>query len=83
MSDPLRPARVVPPADQDAQVIYERQDAFDLTHGPYGYERVGFRIGDRVFWVGCAGSGLPGGSYDADCRLAEAIVARWNAGAQA
>ena len=65
----------------DAKVVYERQDAFDMESGPYGYERVGFCIGDRVFWIGSTGSGLPGGPpYDADKRLAELIVERWNAG---
>lgn len=61
-----------------ARIVYERQDAFDMQSGPYGYERVGFAIDDRVFWVGCAGSGLPGGTYEADKALAELIVARVN-----
>lgn len=61
-----------------AEVVYERQDAFDMQSGPFGYERVGFKIGVRVFWVGCAGSGLPGGTYEADKALAEAVVERFN-----
>lgn len=61
-----------------ARVVYERNDAFDMHSGPFGYERVGFAIDDRVFWVGCAGSGLPGGTYDADKALAEQVVARFN-----
>jgi hypothetical protein len=61
-----------------AEVVFERQDAFDMTSGPYGYERVGFSIGGRVFWVGCAGSGLPGGTYEADKALAASVVERWN-----
>lgn len=63
-----------------ARVVYERNDAFDMQGGPYGYERVGFQIGDRVFWTGCAGSGLPGGTYAEDKALAEHVVTRWNAG---
>ena len=61
-----------------ARVVYDRQDSFDLHSGPYGYERVGFAIGDRVFWTGCAGSGMPGTSYEADKQLARDIVQRWN-----
>lgn len=61
-----------------AMVVYERQDAFDIQHGPYGFERVGFAIGNRVFWAGCAGSGMPGTTYEADKALAEAVVERWN-----
>lgn len=62
-----------------ARVVYERQDAFDMRSGPYGYERVGFCIGDRVFWVGCAGSGLDNGDqYEGDKMLAEKIVRCWN-----
>jgi hypothetical protein len=61
-----------------ARVVYERQDGFDMQSGPYGYERVGFAIDDRVFWVGCAGSGIPGGSYAADKALAYAVVERFN-----
>lgn len=64
----------------EAKVVYERQDSFDMKSGPFGYERVGFAIGDRVFWCGCAGSGMPGGTYDDDKALAEQIVARWRAG---
>lgn len=75
---PARSARVLR-HPCEARVVYERQDAYDMASGPHGYERVGFAIGDRVFWTGCAGSGLPGGSYEADKRLAEAVVARWNA----
>ncbi len=80
-SDPQGDGRPIP-TPEFAQVVYERQDGFDMHSGPFGYERVGFRIGDRVFWVGCCGSGLPGTSYDADRQLAERIVARWNAGAK-
>lgn len=63
-----------------ARVVYERNDGFDMQAGPYGYERVGFSIGDRIFWTGCAGSGMPGTTFEADKALAEAIVARWNCG---
>jgi hypothetical protein len=62
-----------------ARIVYERNDGFDMQGGPFGYERVGFAIGDRVFWTGCAGSGMPGGTYETDKRLAETIVERWNA----
>src|SRR6185436_9032574 len=48
-----------------------------------GYERVGFLIGDRVFWVGCTGSGMSNTGYEDDKRLAETVVARWNAGERA
>jgi hypothetical protein len=61
-----------------ARMVYERQDGFDMQSGPYGFERVGFAIGDRVFWTGCAGSGMPGGTYEADKALAETVVERWN-----
>jgi hypothetical protein len=61
-----------------AHVVYDRNDGFDMTGGPYGYERVGFVIGDRVFWTGCAGSGIPSGTYASDKALAEAVVERWN-----
>lgn len=62
----------------DARIVRERQDAFDMQSGPYGYERVGFAIGARVFWVGCTGSGMPAGSYGQDEALAQEIVMRWN-----
>lgn len=68
------------PADR-AQVVYERQDLFDMTHGPYGYERVGFRIGDRVTWMGCAGSGMP--NCDLEHAVCLALVERWNAALEA
>jgi hypothetical protein len=61
-----------------ARVVFERNDAFDMQSGPYGYERVGFAVGDRVFWTGCAGSGIPGGTYEADKALAAQIVERFN-----
>lgn len=61
-----------------ARVVYERQDGFDMASGPFGYEKVGFAVGDRVFWTGCAGSGIPGGTYEADKALAEAVVERFN-----
>lgn len=63
-----------------AKVVYERQDAFDLHHGPYGYERVGFCIGERVFWTGCCGTGLQASyqQYETDKALAEEIVRCWN-----
>ena len=65
---------------QEAQVVYERQDAYDMQSGPHGFERIGFRIGDRVFWVGCAGSGMPSdGVFERDHKLAETLVQRWNA----
>lgn len=61
-----------------ARMVYERNDGFDMSTGPYGYERVGFAIDDRVFWVGCAGSGMPGGTYEADKAMAQAVVERFN-----
>jgi hypothetical protein len=61
-----------------ARLVVERNDAFDMQSGPYGYERIGFAIGERVFWTGCTGSGMPGGTYDADRALAELIIARFN-----
>jgi hypothetical protein len=64
-----------------AKVVYERQEAYDMKHGPWGYERVGVCIGDRVFWTGCSGSEMPVGTYDDDKRLAQQIAERWN-GAQ-
>lgn len=62
----------------EAQVVFERFDGFDPRNGPYGWEKVGFRINDRVFWVGCRGSEMPDG--DDDRELAQEIVRRWNAG---
>lgn len=62
----------------EAKVVYERQDGFDMASGPYGYVRVGFAIGDRVFWTGCAGSSLPAGQFEVDEMMAREIVARWN-----
>lgn len=35
-----------------AQVVYERDDMFDMQSGPYGYRRVGLRLEDRVIWLG-------------------------------
>ena len=41
----------------EANVIRERDEAFSMQGGPYGFERVGvafnIRSGYRVFWVGC------------------------------
>jgi hypothetical protein len=77
--DPAVPAvERIGPSALKAEVVFERQDGFDMQSGPYGYERVGFRIGSRVFWTGCAGSGMPASTYAEDRELAETIVARWN-----
>ena len=65
---------------RDAQVVHERHEGFDPQSGPWGSNRVGFRIGDRVFWTGCAGSHGGGQSYNLDAALAAEIVRRWNAG---
>lgn len=63
-----------------ASVVRERQDGYDLQSGPFGYERVGFEIDGRVFWTGLTGSYAPGSeTFAADERLAQTIVARWNA----
>jgi hypothetical protein len=62
-----------------AKVVFERQDSFDMSSGPYGYEKIGFSIGDRVFWVGCCGSGMPQSNWKSDEHLARSIVERWNA----
>ncbi len=35
----------------DAQVVYEREEKFDMQCGAYGYERVGIRIDERVIWL--------------------------------
>jgi uncharacterized protein YggE len=39
----------------DAQVVYQKEVDEDLK-GYYCYEKVGFRINDRVFWVGSVNS---------------------------
>lgn len=36
----------------DMQVVYEKHDQYDEHAGPYGSERIGVRIGDRVIWLG-------------------------------
>lgn len=36
-----------------AQVVYERQDDFDLGSGSYGSTKVGILIEDRVIWLAC------------------------------
>jgi hypothetical protein len=65
-----------------AQVLYEKQDTFDVHHGPCGFNRVGFRIGDRVFWTGI--ESWPGVNQTHEYELAEAmareVVTRWEAG---
>ncbi|MCL6443413.1 MAG: hypothetical protein K6T83_08155 [Alicyclobacillus sp.] len=35
----------------DVQVVYERSEDFDSHVGPYGHEKVGLRIEDRVIWL--------------------------------
>ena len=65
--------------DAIARVVYERQDGGDLHSGPASFDRVGFCIGDRVFWTGAAHTfNGSGGTWVADKELAETIVARWN-----
>lgn len=63
----------------DAQVVYERDDGFDMKAGPFGYERVGFRIGSRVWWVGCTDSVSINKDFAEQVKLANEIVSRWNA----
>ena len=40
-----------------AKVVYEKEEKYDLHVGPYGYERVGVLIEDRVIWLSCTGYG--------------------------
>ena len=61
-----------------AQVVHERHNGFDASSGPWEAARVGFRIGNRVFWTGCYSSPGTPGSYDLDAALASEIVKRWN-----
>jgi hypothetical protein len=60
----------------DAQVVYEREDSYCMGSGQFGYEKVGFRVGERVFWVGLAGAYVNGENYEADKKLATQIVER-------
>ncbi len=62
----------------DARVVYERDDNFDMHAGPFGFERVGFCIGNRVFWTGLSGSYVQTKTWDSDKALAEKIVRLWN-----
>lgn len=61
----------------DAQVVYEKQDAYDMQHGPHGYVRVGVRFGERVIWLGTTGSYMGHADYDQAEGLAKEIVRRW------
>ena len=62
----------------EARVVYERDEAFNMSSGPYGYERVGFSIGGRVFWTGLSASHTANRTWEADKELAEKIVKAWN-----
>lgn len=42
-----------------SKVVYEKDQSFDMHTGPYGYERVGVLIEDRVIWLSCNGYGSP------------------------
>lgn len=66
----------------EAQVVHERHSGFDDRTGPWEADRVGARIGDRVFWVasGCWPGDNP--TFEADAALAAEIVLRWNSGGQ-
>lgn len=61
-----------------AELVRERQDAYDMATGPYGYQRVGFSVGGRVFWVGCCGTHMNNETWLADESLARSIVERLN-----
>ena len=63
---------------KEANVVYERDEAFNMTSGPYGFERVGFSIGHRVFWTGLSASHTANRTWDEDKELAEKIVKAWN-----
>ena len=69
-------------SEPTARIVRERHESFDMYAGPFGYERVGFAIGDRVFWTGLSAShgGSDNATWKADVALAERIVALWNAG---
>ena len=62
----------------DAQVVYERQESYDMAAGPYGYEKVGVRFNDRVIWLGMRGYGVPervAAEWDDVVRLAHLLAA--------
>lgn len=70
----------------EAEVVFERDEAFTMGSGSYGYERVGvkYRLADgtnRVFWIGTYywpqndSSGQAAETWKADQRFANALVA--------
>lgn len=68
---------------RDAQVVHEEQYGGDIQHGPALFTRVGFRIGEQVFWTGSAYYPHDDGhAFRKGEALAEEIVRRWKAGRQ-
>lgn len=65
----------------EAQVVYERHPYCDERSGPGEYGRIGFTIGDRVFWVDSFYfPGTPKATYDAAARFSEEVVTAFNRG---
>lgn len=65
----------------EAGIVREDHEACDPQGGPWGWWRVGFRIGERVFWTG-SGNSLTsgeGGAFMEAEAVAKEAVSRWNA----
>lgn len=62
-----------------ASIVRERNEAYDIHSGPHGYERIGFEIEGRVFWVGMSASYSDNKTWETDKALCEDMVWRWNA----
>lgn len=64
----------------NAKVVWENYDGAH-PNGPYGYERVGFCIGERVFWTGTNWyPNSQSSNFPEAVELAREVVKRWNAG---
>jgi hypothetical protein len=63
----------------EGQVMFERSTRYHESSGPYEGGRVGFRIGDRVFWTDAyCFPGDTNDQYAAKVAFAAEIVRRLN-----
>ena len=63
----------------EMQVVYERKDSYDISSGPFGYVKVGFRYKDEITWMDVCGSYFDNKSFADREAFVKELVSRWNA----
>lgn len=66
----------------NAEICFEQNEGFTPGAGGHGYERVGFKVGNRCVFVGINyfpdGGSDPTPRYEEARALSEEVVKRWN-----